>query len=47
LVEPRHHVRQGVKSAPEDALRKCESIYPPEAIAIRPPNTFPRKLEPV
>ena len=26
LVEPRHHVRRGVKSASEDALRKCESI---------------------
>jgi hypothetical protein len=29
LVEPRHHVRRGVKSASEDALRKCESIYSP------------------
>jgi hypothetical protein len=36
LVEPRHHVRRGVKSASEDALRKCESIYSPEAIAVRP-----------
>jgi len=36
LVEPRHHVRRGAKSAPEDALRKCESIYSREAIAIRP-----------
>src|SRR4029077_15555870 len=34
LVESRHHFRRGVKSAPEDALRKCESIYSPEAIAI-------------
>jgi hypothetical protein len=30
------HVRRGAKSAPEDALKKCESIYSPEAIAIRP-----------
>jgi hypothetical protein len=29
LVEPRDHLRRGVKSAPEDALRKCESIYSP------------------
>ena len=36
LVEPRHHVRRGVKSASEDALRKCESMYSPEAIAVRP-----------
>jgi hypothetical protein len=36
LVEPRHHVRRGVKSASEDALRKCESIYSPEAITVRP-----------
>jgi hypothetical protein len=29
LVEPRQHVRRGVKSASEDALRKGESIYSP------------------